>query len=220
MKLEPYLIPKSFQSYFEQFETEPEAALQRLENHVKKRNTGAAGYYFLAWLHHKHGNQEKAIQAAWQAKVQAPGSKAMEQLHYFLVHPQSFEAWEPEIEKEPFRKDYQSRDDHAHPIQDLDSLIDKLSSVESKRIKPDLSANEEDQPDLSEPSSQVEDIVTETLAVIHEKQGNYKGAIETFKKLRKTNSSNKEHYDEEIFRLQQLLAEEKKEKDSGDNPNG
>ncbi|MEX0648707.1 MAG: hypothetical protein WEA56_14415 [Balneolaceae bacterium] len=206
MKLEPYLIPKSFQSYFEQFEEEPDTAIQRLENHVEKRNTGAVGYFFLAWLHHKHGNNQKAIQAAWQAKVQAPGSKLMDQLHYYLVHPKSFDAWKPEFHKETFKRDYHSQD-RSHPIQDLDSLIAKLSSVETKRIKPDK-ADADSGPDLSEPSLEVDDIVTETLAVIYEKQNNYQDAIETFKKLRKTNSSKKDYYDEEIFRLQQKIMEE------------
>lgn len=210
MKLEPYLIPKSFQSYFEQFENEPETALQRLEHHVEKRNTGAVGYFFLAWLHHKNGNSEKAIQAAWHAKMQAPGSKLMDQLHYFLVHPKAFDAWEPAPLEETFKRDYHSTD-RSHPIQDLDSLIAKLSSVESKRIKPVISDadtdTESEQPDLSEPSTHVGDIVTETLAVIHEKQKNYKDAIETFKKLRKSNSSKKEYYDEQIFRLQQKLLD-------------
>src|SRR5690554_7708401 len=157
MNLEPNLIPKSFQSYFEQFENDPKAALQRLETHVKKRNAGAVGYYFLAWLYHKDGNQEKAIEAAWHAKIKAPGSKVMDQLHYFLVHPNSFDAWEPEPMKESFKRDYHNTD-RSHPIQDLDSLIAKLSSVETRSIKPDISDSDTELPDLSEPSSEVDEI--------------------------------------------------------------
>ncbi len=205
MKLEANQIPGSFRAYIEQFEKEPDAAISRLENHVIKRNTGAVGYFFLAWLYHRKNEKRKAIQAALQAKMLAPGSRLMDRLHYLLAHPRSFNAWEPEPRKKPFHRDLYKQD-RAHPIQDLDSLIAKLSSVDKKRIKPDTSNSE--QPDLGENSVKVDDIVTETLAVIHEKQKNYQQAIETFKKLRKSNATKKEYYDEQIFRLQQKIAEE------------
>lgn len=208
MQLTAEQIPKSLQSYVEQFETDPKTAIERLENHISKRNSGAIGYFFLAWFYHRNNQKAEAVQAALKAKIHAPGSKLMERLHYMMAHPRHFEAWEPERTREPFKR--QNNNDRGHPIQDLDSLIAKLSSAEKKRIKPDLSDDE--QPDLSEASNQVDDIVTETLAVIHEKQGNFKGAIETFKKLRRTNSSKKEYYDEQIFRLQQKVAQNKKEK--------
>ncbi|MCC5914938.1 MAG: tetratricopeptide repeat protein [Balneolaceae bacterium] len=210
MQLESHQIPQSLQGYIEQFDTDPEAALGRLENHVEKRNPGAVGYFFLAWLHHRQGNQKRAIQCAMSAKVMAPGSRLMERLHYLLTHPRTFAAWEPEAT--PGRKSVQQpfSNDRGHPIQDLDTLITKLSSVESHRIKPKLDGPEGQEPDLSEASSSVDDIVTETLAGIHEKQNNYSAAIETYKKLRKANPGRKTHYDEQIFRLKQIEAEQKK----------
>lgn len=201
MQLEVHQIPKSFQGYIDQFETDPSTALERLENHIARRNTGAVGYFFLAWLYHRHGENRKAIQAAMKAKMLAPGSNLMERLHYLLSHPRSFNAWEPETKREPFRKDNHSHD-RAHPIRDLDLLIARLSSVERSRMKPDPDGKNKNT-DLSELSSQVDDIVTVTLAVIHEKQKNYPAAIETYKKLRSSNPSKKEYYDEQIFRLQQ-----------------
>ncbi|WP_069130149.1 hypothetical protein [Rhodohalobacter halophilus] len=205
MNLSAEQIPKSLQGYVDQFESDPNTAIERLENHIHKRNIGAVGYFFLSWLYHRNGQKQEAVQAALKAKIFAPGSLLMERLHYVMAHPRHFNAWEPEQKREPFKRNQHK--DRGHPIQDLDSLIAKLSSAEKKRIKPDLS--DEDQPDLSENSNQVDDIVTETLAVIHEKQGNFKGAIETFKKLRRSNSSKKEYYDEQIFRLQQKIAESK-----------
>ncbi len=209
MQLKAEQIPKSLQSYVEQFEESPDTAIERLESHIQKRNSGAVGYFILSWLYHRNNQQKKAVKAALHAKVHAPGSKLMERLHYVMVHPQHFNAWEPEPESEPFKRS--KHNDRGHPIQDLDSLIAKLSSVERKKIKPDLS--DEEQPDLSEASNQVEDIVSETLAVIYEKQGDFKSAINTFKKLRKTNHSRREHYDEQIFRLQQKLAESEESED-------
>jgi tetratricopeptide (TPR) repeat protein len=212
MQLTADQIPKSLQSYVEQFESSPDEAIERLETHILRRNSGAVGYFVLSWLYHRNNQQQHAIQAALRAKMYAPGSKLMERLHYVMTHPQRFEAWTPESKRESFKRSNQN--DRGHPIQDLDSLIAKLSSVEKTRIKPNLSDNS-DVPDLSEASNQVDDIVTETLAAIHEKQGDYKGAINTYKKLRRINSSKKETYDEQIFRLQQLIAEEKKKnKDS------
>lgn len=209
MQLEANQIPKSFQGYIDQFESDPVTALERLENHVIKRNTGAVGYFFLAWLYHRNSENKKAIQAALQAKMLAPGSNLMERLHYLLAHPRSFNAWEPEPKREKFRRENHSYD-IAHPIQDLDLLIARLSSVERKHMKADMN-RDGDLPDLGEQSTQVDDIVTETLAVIYEKQKNYLSAIDTYKKLRASNPSKEEHYSEQIFRLQQKVEESKKE---------
>jgi tetratricopeptide (TPR) repeat protein len=211
MKLEPDQIPQSFQGYIDQFDDDPETAISRLEQHVDRRNTGAAGYFFLAWLCHRNGDRQKAIQYAFQAKTHAPGSRLMDHLPYLLTHPQTFAAWEPALQyTQTFNRD-NFRNDRGHPIQDLDSLIDKLSSVENKRIRPDTSTKE--YPDLSQPSTLVDDIVTETLAVIHEKQNNFPAAIQTYKKLRQANPAKRDHYDEQILRLQEKQsAEEKSDK--------
>lgn len=202
--------PASFQIYLDQFESDPDKTIEKLEQHVVKRNTGAVGYFYLAWLCHKNGNRTKAIEHAWTAKVYAPGSPLMERLHYFLSHPNSFDAWKPDQKVKHFKKEYNTGD-RSHPISDLDSLINKLSAVESKRIKlseEDLKKDVDE--DLSKYSTEVDDIVTETLAGIHEKQKNFKAAIETYKQLRKSNPAKREHFDEQIFRLQQLIAESKK----------
>jgi tetratricopeptide (TPR) repeat protein len=205
MQLEVHQIPKSIQGYIDQFETDPATAIERLKNHISKRNTGAVGYFFLAWLYHRNKEQKKAVQAAMKAKMLAPGSKLMERLHYHLSHPRSFNAWEPELREKTFQKDTHSLDT-AHPIQNLDLLIARLSSVDRSRMKPDPDKKDKEK-DLSELSSQVDDIVTETLAAIHERQNNFTAAIETYRKLRSSNPSKKDHYSEEIFRLKQRLEE-------------
>lgn len=209
MELESYQIPKSYQSYLETFESDPEAAISRLKNRIEKRNAGAVGYFFLAWLYLKNGDKENALEASMNAKVMAPGSQLMSRLHYFISHPRAFEAWEPKSNRKSFSRAHSSFD-HAHPIQDLDSLITKLSSVETKRIKFD--PDSEDDRDLSQKSSDVDDIVTETLAVIHEKQKNYPAAISTYQRLKEINPSKSDHFEEQIERLQHKL-EEKKNRD-------
>lgn len=206
MELESYQIPKSYQSYLETFETDPEAAISRLKNRIEKRNAGAVGYFFLAWLYLKNGDKENALEASMNAKVMAPGSQLMSRLHYFISHPRAFEAWEPKKNRKSFTRGHLSFD-YVHPIQDLDSLINKLSSVETKRIKFD--PNSDDDRDLSQKSSDVDDIVTETLAVIHEKQKNYSAAIDTYQRLKKVNSSKTEHFDQQIERLQNKMEEKK-----------
>lgn len=209
MELQPYQIPKSYQSYLETFEEDPEAAINRLKNRVEKRNAGAVGYFFLAWLYLKNGDKENALEASIQAKIMAPGSRLMSRLHYYISHPQSFKAWEPTKNRKPFKRDQHSYD-HAHPIRDLDGLIAKLSSVESRRIKPNIET-EEDKRDLSEKSSDVDDIVTETLAMIHEKQKNYPAAISTYERLKNVNESKSDYFDEQISRLKRKLEEETSE---------
>ena len=209
MELETYQIPKSYQSYIETFEIDPEAAISRLKNRVEKRNAGAVGYFFLAWMYLKMDDKENALEASIQAKVMAPGSQLMSRLHYYISHPRSFEAWEPKKERKSFRRDHYSYN-RAHPIQDLDQLITKLSSVETKRIKFD--PNSEDERDLSKKSADVDDIVTETLAVIHEKQKNYPAAISTYERLKKINSSKSEHFEKQIVRLQEKMENKDSEK--------
>lgn len=210
MELESYQIPKSYQSYLETFQKDPESAISRLENRVEKRNAGAVGYFFLAWLYLKNGDKENALEASMNAKVTAPGSQLMSRLHYFISHPRAFEAWQPKKDRKKFKKEISSYE-QSHPIQDLDSLISKLSSVESKRIKLDPDAGEDDR-DLSASSMEVDDIVTETLAVIHEKQTNYPAAIETYERLKDINPSKSDYFDEQIARLQKIIERENTEK--------
>lgn len=209
MDLEKYQIPKSYQSYLETFETDPETAIERLKNRVEKRNAGAIGYFFLAWMYMKMDDRENALEASIKAKVMAPGSQLMSRLHYFVSHPQAFKAWKPKKNKKTFKRESYSYD-QVHPIQDLDSLIAKLSSLESKRIKPKLDDDDE-QKDLSEKSSDVDDIVTETLAHIHEKQKNYPAAIATYERLKNVNEAKSDHYDQQISRLQNKMEEKNSE---------
>jgi tetratricopeptide (TPR) repeat protein len=207
MELESYQIPESYKSYIEKFETDPEDAIARLETRVEKRSAGAIGYFFLAWLYLRNGNRERAIEAAWRAKVRAPGSRFMERLHYFISHPHAFDAWKPEKTKDELKRKIHEFD-RPHPISDLDALINRLASIETRRIRP-IPSDDGNQPDLSEKSEDVDDIVTETLAVIHEKQKNYSAAIETYRRLKETNSSREEHYEKQILRLVKLMNEKK-----------
>jgi len=207
MDLESHQIPKSYQSYLEQFEENPDKAINRLTTRIEKRNTGAVGYFFLAWLHFRNKNKEKALEAALSAKIMAPGSRFMDRLPYFIQHPHAFNAWQPK-KAVTEKKSSNSNSEDAYPIHDLDLLISKLSSIEPRRMS-EKDLKKGDQHDLSKESVQVEDIVTETLAVIHEKQENYSAAIKTYKRLITENSSKKEYYKEQIDRLQKVSGKER-----------
>jgi len=204
MDLKPFEIPESYQSYLTKFESDPEEAISRLTTHIEKRSTGAVGYFFLAWLLLKNNQKQEALDAALQAKMRAPGSDFFERLHYFVSHPSAFDAWQPAATKKYIQKE--SEGETSHPIKDLDSLIHKLSDAENKRIK--LKESEQEDQDLSENSSDVDDIVTETLAVIHEKQKNYLAAIATYKKLIKSHPKRTDHYNKEINRLQKIKTQQ------------
>lgn len=208
MDLKTFEIPESYHSYLTKFESDPVEAIDRLENHIEKRNTGAVGYFFLSWLLWKNGQKDEALEAALQAKIRAPGSDFFERLHYYISHPRAFEAWQPSPNKKSVRES--GEDELTHPIHNLDSLINKLTDAENKRIK--LKQDDEEDPDLSVKSSDVDDIVTETLAVIHEKQGNYLAAISTYKKLMKNHPKRSDHYNKEINRIERI-----REQQSGDN---
>lgn len=206
MKLPTGDVPESYRIYFEQFEDDPHGTIKKLENHVSRRNSGAVGYYLLAILSRKAGNKSAAIKFALSAKILAPGSKFFNRLPYYIQHPDLFEAWVPE-KNLTSSLTTDRKTDSSHPIEDLDQLISKLSRIETKRIK--ISEEPSENRDLSENSANVDDIVTETLALIHEKQGNHQAAINVYKQLRLANSSQRKRYDEEILRLQNLSESEK-----------
>lgn len=209
MKMPTGPVPESYQIYLDQFESDPEGTLTKLENHISKRNSGAVGYYILAVLSRKAGHTSDAIKYALSAKIMAPGSEFFRRLPYYIQHPDFFDAWVPDHTPRTNGKEKQTPRS-THPIRDLDQLITKLSEAETKRIKvPDTEMDSEKSvEDLSQRSADVDDIVTETLALIHEKQGNYQAAINVFKQLRLANSSKSEHYDEQILRLQGLMDSE------------
>jgi len=205
MKLPTGEVPDSYQIYFEQFESDPQGTIKKLENHVTRRNSGAVGYYLLAILCRKAGNLSDAVKFALSAKILAPGSKFFNRLPYYIQHPDLFEAWVPEKNlPSTLAGEHKT---HSHPIGDLDQLISRLSGIETRRIK--ISEDKTNDEDLSKSSANVDDIVTETLALIHEKQGSYKAAINVYKQLRLANTSQKERYDREILRLQKLSKSDK-----------
>lgn len=212
MELPAGPVPESYQIYLDQFESDPEGTLTKLENHVSKRNSGAVGYYILAVLSREAGRTSDAIRYALSAKIMAPGSEFFRRLPYYFQHPDYFDAWVPETApRSNVKKKYNPQS--THPIRDLDQLISKLSDAETKRIKvPDaITDSDKSIEDLGQRSADVDDIVSETLALIHEKQGNYQAAIKVFKQLRQSNSSNREHYDEQILRLQELMQKDSSE---------
>ncbi len=198
MELKHYQIPDSYKTIIDKFENDPEAAITSLKSRVEKRNAGAIGYFFLAWLYLKNNDTENAIEAAWNARVRAPGSRYINSLHFFIEHPNRFDAWLPQYQRPVFNREIQ-KILISHPIQDLDTLISKLSSVDSVKIRP--GTKDKVERDLSAESADVDDIVTETLAVIHEKQENFEAAIHAYQRLIETNPDRKDYFMKQINRL-------------------
>jgi len=91
----PFEIPQSLRGYLTQFENDPDRGIANLEAFLKKRGMDAVGYFLLSWLYLNNGQKEDAVQCALKAKCFAPGSPFFQHLHYFLVHPDHFEAWKP-----------------------------------------------------------------------------------------------------------------------------
>ena len=198
MQTLPFNIPKSLSSYVEKFDDDPKGVTKKLHRHVKKRDPDAVGHFLLAWFYHLQDENHAAIKEALVAKTYAPGSPLMEHLHYFLVHPELFEASVPNTEYSSQRKLQQAS--RTSPILDLDRLIELLEAVESQRIQ--ISLDEDaDETDLSEESTEVEDIISETLAKIHVTQGNKKEAIKMYERLITINEDKAEVYNSEISKL-------------------
>lgn len=198
MQTLPFNIPKSLFSYVEKFEEDPEKIIKKLQKHVKRRDPDAVGHFLLAWFHHLQDQNKEAVKEALIAKTYAPGSPLMEHLHYFLVHPELFEASIPSAQYSSEKKlQHASR---TSPILDLDRLIEMLEAVESQRFQISLDG-ETDETDLSEKSTEVEDIISETLAKIHVTQGNKKEAIKMYERLITINEDKADIYSSEISKL-------------------
>ncbi|RNC84637.1 MAG: tetratricopeptide repeat-containing protein [Balneola sp.] len=201
MQTLPFNIPKSLSSYVEKFETDPEGSTKKLAKLIHKRDPDAVGHFLLAWFYHLQGQNQLAIKEALIAKTYAPGSPLMEHLHYFLIHPELFEARVPSTNYSSQRKLQQAS--RTSPILDLDRLIELLEEVESQRIQIPLGNEDANDEDLSEDSSDVGDIVSETLAKIHEKQGNRSEAIKMYERLITLNEDKAEIYSSQISKLQE-----------------
>lgn len=196
----PFKIPKSLASYAEHFDKEPIEATKRLKKQLRKRGPDAVGHFLLAWFYHLEGMDDQAVDEAVKARIFAPGSPLFEKLHYYLSHPNTFEAWTPDSETVSLKNNPQSLDEPG-PVLNLDSLIQKLASVESKRIRPDEKEETKDKKNKKVSVDNVDDIVSVTLAQIHERQGKLDAAIRTYEQLKELRPNKREQYQEEIIRL-------------------
>lgn len=206
----PFDIPKSLSVYIEQFEEDPTKVTNKLRNQLRRRGPDAVGFFLLAWFYHLQNMNDKALEYALMAKICAPGSPLMEKLHYYLSHPDRFQAWTPE--EGAFTGDSSGTRTGPDPVLDLDSLVARLSKVEHTRITPP-SHGYPDEEDQEQNQLDTDDIASETLAQIYETQGKTKKAIRTYEKLKKINKDRESHYDEQISRLEEIL--EKQEEEEG-----
>lgn len=176
----PFDLPESLARYLETFPEQPERTIERLTAHLKRRGLDAVGYFLLSWFHYQSGDQEKAIQEALKAKCFAPGSPFFEYVHYFMVHPQAFDAWIP---KDVHRDARKYRSSSPNFLLDLEQLIQRLSKIDGHKITLSPSKVVDSGVDLSDLSTQVDDLASETLADIHIQQGNIDQARTMLKKL-------------------------------------
>ncbi|HBX67123.1 MAG: hypothetical protein CL670_07025 [Balneola sp.] len=198
----PFNIPKSLSSYVEKFDEDPKKVTQKLKKHLKKRGPDAVGHFLLSWFYHIQDKKSEAVKEALKAKTYAPGSPLMEHLHYFLVHPEKFEAAIPahSYTSSAVKLQQASR---TSPVLDLDRLIEMLEAVESQRIQIPAEGEPHDDTDLSKEAEDVDDLVSETLAKIHSLQGRNKEAIKMYERLIEKDESKADHYKEQINKLKQ-----------------
>lgn len=209
----PFELPQSLVSYSDHFQEEPEKALKRLKAQVNKRGPDAVGCFLLAWLYYQMGENEQAMAEALRAKTYAPGSPFLEKLHYYLAHPESFDAWKPQLSAESYYTPA-GKNRHAGPILNLDALIERLAEAESAGIPISAEKMAEKKDGSKSNSDDTDDIASDTLANIHETQGKTEAAIRTYERLKKLNKEKKDFYQEKIT---ELKKRQEKEKDEGDN---
>lgn len=207
----PFDIPQSLASYYEYFQKEPDSAVERLKKQLKKRGPDAVGHFLLAWLYHLQDRNELAVEESLKAKNLAPGSPFLEKLHYYLSHPQLFDAWAPEQEYSVAKSTQPFTTEGEPVLENLDGLIEKLSKVESKKISVPDKQQEESQKSSFQPVDTVDDIVSETLAKIHEQQGKTEKAIQAYRRLKHIREEKTEYYDKQIARLIKLKNQQDNE---------
>ncbi len=201
MKSFPFELPESLRSYLVTYLDSPKKGISNLEKHVSKRRNDAIGYLLLSLLYHRAGELTKAIRTATQARTLAPGSTLLENLHYFLSHPDGFEAWVPGDHLKRVRgKDKISNTsyDVAH---DLDTLISRLTRANQKRIK---IGDESAETKFLDNTSEVDQLATPTLALIYEKQKKYDEAIRMYKQLMLNRPNEAERFQIQVDRLEKL----------------
>lgn len=200
----PFSLPESLSSYLNQFPDQPERVLERLRSFLKKRGQDAVGYMLLAWLYFKNGEKDRALTTALQAKRYAPGSPLLEHFHYFLLHPDGFDAEIPD--KAGVNRS--APDSQSEVSFDLEKLINRLSETSGSTIKePDESPLSEEE-DLSKKTTQIQDIATQTLASIYERQGKLEEAITIYEQLKINRPERAAEFDEEIKSLKARLDQQ------------
>lgn len=198
----PFNIPKSLSSYVEKFDEDPDKVISKLKKHLRKRGPDAVGHFLLSWFYHIREKNDLAIKETLIAKTYAPGSPLMEHLHYFLMHPEKFEASVPAPSYKSSRTQLEQAT-RTSPILDLDRLIAMLEAVESKKITMPEGGDPANEPDLSKEAESVDDVVSETLAKIHAQQGRKKEATVMYEKLMKVNKDKADYYREQIEQLKE-----------------
>lgn len=203
----PFQIPKSLASYVEQYEKNPVKTIERFKKQLKRRGPDAVGFFILAWFYYQQGEKEKALQCAIKAKTLAPGSPFLENVHYFFSHPKLFDAWRSTSSN--VANSYNEISSSSST--GLNSLIEKLSSAQNQKINMNTNTGSKSRKNQQPyDNKEVDSIVSETLAKVHEAQGNNTAAIRMYKILRDTKTDNSGFYDTKIKELEKLQASQKK----------
>jgi tetratricopeptide (TPR) repeat protein len=201
METIPFTLPESLQGYIKTFEQSPDKAIDNLQKYLLKRRNDAVGYFLLALLFKMNDKTAKALEAAITARALAPGSSLLDNLHYFLSHPEGFNAWIPDREHQFGLKKPQNGNGHFSFSMDLEQMIGRLSRVDRKRIKP---VGVSGSAGLNEDTEILNKVATPTLARIFESQGQTNEAIGVYEKLMESNPSKKAEFEAEITRLKEM----------------
>lgn len=199
----PFHLPDSLVSYAIQFESSPHKAINRLKLQLDKRGPDPVGYFLLGWFYHRQNEKQQAIDCAFKAKNLASGSPFLKNIHYFFTHPDVFEAWQLHPEPPILKQNAVLSPSSYESVQQLDLLIEKLANFEDKQMNANLSGSKNKESSVSI-ANELDDIASDTLAEIHQTQGEIDAAIEVYQKLTKSNKSKKKYYNEKIAKLKEM----------------
>lgn len=199
----PVALPPSLASHVDMYDTDPEKAIGRLHQHMRRRGNDPVGYMLLAFMYKQTGDQKNALESALKARIFAPGSMFMQKLPYFLTHPDRFEAWISEKRKTAAVK-FPDQNDF---LKDIDTLIDTLSDASPRNIR--LRDDHEPAEDHVEATNRMANkVATETLASIYEMQGKTEKAVETYRLIAMRDPSRSGYCEQQITRLQEIGSQD------------
>nr|BCX00974.1 MAG: hypothetical protein KatS3mg041_1020 [Bacteroidota bacterium] len=186
---------------------DPASMQEALQAHLKRFPFHALGWWYLARLYLRLGDQANARLALARARLAHPYSPL---LRDYVTAPSASGAEISKVDPQPHtRVPPSSGPSHTAAEReslDLDAIICQLQEAEPRRSFAE--GEEQHSPeDLAVPSDTPRVPYTETLAAIYWEKGDWEGALRAYSWLAEHNPSRAAYYEERIREIRERISE-------------